>query len=317
MKPNISIKVKPTLVRKRTIVHNNIQIIVKPSARQVAPLNSLKSNIVIKPTAKSTQQQIPIRQNVPNQQCSRNIKIDKKTKVNYISRDIDAESLVKIKQIKNIGKDRMLVIIGNGPSINEVELHRFKNHPLIDTLSINKPDQRVWPTTHWAFFDFSQIRRHENLWNDYQGYIFNSTSIKRQKQKSMQFKNLGGQGFSFDLTKGIHIGRSSVYAAMQLGLWMNYCSIYIFGCDMDPEGINGQLHFYGTNPDVDPQKRKERFKSEASFYEYAASVLSEEDKRRFTFCSSVNKWGFVDKYGKIRHETAVQHILDTIVPAES
>jgi hypothetical protein len=170
----------------------------------------------------------------------------------------------------------------------------------------------LWPTTYWTFFDISQLRRHEDIWNGYNGVIFNSTSIKRQKLTSLQLKNLGGQGFSKDLTKGIHIGRSSVYAAMQLAHWMEYDKVFIFGVDMNPEGIDGKLHFYGVNPDVDPNKRKERFKNEAEFYEYAANILSDAEKAKYVFCSSANNWPFTNKYNKLRHEIAVQQILDLL-----
>jgi hypothetical protein len=84
----------------------------------------------------------------------------------------------------------------------------------------------------------------------------------------MQFKNIGGKGFNLDPSQGIYIGRSSVYAAMQIAIWMNYQEIFIFGCDMNPAGINGVLHFYGDNPDVNPVVRKNRFKNEAEYYDF-------------------------------------------------
>ena len=310
-KPNFTVKIRPILERKRTQVQNNIQIIIRPSTKQTTTLKDLNKSTIKQPP---TKQEIPIRQNaaISNKTNKKPVKIERKTVVKYTTRDIDQASLAKIKDIRGIGKGKLLLIIGNGPSINEVELQRLKNNPLIDTMSINKPDPRLWPTTYWAFFDISQLRRHEDLWNNYNGIIFNSTSIKRQKLTSMQFKNLGGQGFSKDLTKGIHIGRSSVYAAMQLSLWMEYHKIYIFGCDMDPAGINGQLHFYGNNPDVDPNKRKDRFKNEAEFYEYATNILNDSEKSKFVFCSSVNNWPFTNKYGKLRHEVAVDEILEIL-----
>lgn len=310
-KPNFTIKVKPVLVRKRTQVQNNVQIVIRPSNKQTATLKELNKQIPQKPQQPA--QQIPIRQNaVSNKLAKKPIKVERKTVVKYTTRDIDQSSLAKIKDIRGVGRGKVLIIVGNGPSINEVELQKLRNNPLIDTMSINKPDPRLWPTTYWAFFDISQIRRNEDLWNGYNGIIFNSTSIKRQKLTSMQLKNLGGQGFSKDLTKGIHIGRSSVYAAMQLGLWMEYQKIYIFGCDMDPAGINGKLHFYGDNPDVDPNKRKERFKNEAEFYEYATNILNDAEKSKFVFCSTVNNWPFVTKYNKLRHEIAVEKILESL-----
>jgi hypothetical protein len=235
----------------------------------------------------------------------------RKTQVKYVTANVNTASIAKTQALRNTGRGRLLIIIGNGPSISEAPLEKLKNQPKIDTLSINKPDERLWPTTHWAFFDGSQIRRHEALWTSYNGNIFNSTAIKKQKQKSMQFKNIGGRGFSRDASKGIHIGRSSVYAAMQIGMWMNYDQIYIFGCDMDPGGLNGKLHFYGDNPDVEPEIRKKRFKDEATHYDHAGSILTSEERSLFTFCSlGINPWPFLKLFSTLRHMEAVDTILE-------
>jgi hypothetical protein len=307
----IPLRTKPQLVRRQN-TNTNIRVIVEPSKGRAYSLNEIN-----KPKPVVIKQAAPVKPAQPiNAAVARSTRrndanrINRKSQVRYISQNIDNDSLAKIKQLKNSGRNRILIIIGNGPSINEVDLASLKTHSNIDTLSINKPDERVWPTTYWAFFDMSQLRRHEDLWNNYNGIIFNSTAIKRQREMGLQVKNLGGKGFSKDLIKGLHIGRSSVYAAMQIGLWMNYEHIYIFGCDMNPDGMNGRLHFYGTNPDVKPEVRKERFKKEAEYYEFAADILKDEDRKRYTFCSSENKWPFVDRYNKLEHKKAISHIID-------
>lgn len=238
-------------------------------------------------------------------------KITKKKQPRYVTLDISTESLYNIAKIRNSGTNKILVIIGNGPSISEVNLEELKSLD-VDILSINYPDPRVWPTKYWAFFDTSQIRRHELLWNDYTGIIFNSTAIKKQKPNSMQFKNIPGKNFSFDLKEGLNIGRSSVYASMQIALWMNYKAIFIFGVDMNPAGINGKLHYYGTNPDVDPKVRIERFKKEADFYTVAAEKMSQDTRKRFYFCSDYNNWPFVDLYNKINHRIAISKIREML-----
>jgi hypothetical protein len=97
---------------------------------------------------------------------------------------------------------------------------------------------------------------------------------------------------------------------MQIALWMNYDEIYIFGCDMNPEGIDGALHFYGKNPDVDPSVRKTRFKNEAEHYDLAADSLDAGIRRRFIFCTEYNPWNFVNKFGSMSHKTAAAHIID-------
>ena len=238
--------------------------------------------------------------------------IQRKTakKVIYRTSDISPEHIHRIAKLKDTKKGKVLVIIGNGPSIMEVRLQDLKTRPDLEMLMINKPDDRVWPTDHWAFFDVSQIRRHANYWDHYEGTLFNSTAIKKEKANTIQFKNLGGAGFSKDLDKGLHIGRSSVYAAMQIALWMNYDQVFIFGCDMNPLGIDGKLHFYGTNPDVNPDIRKSRFQNEAQYYSDAANQLTDQERAKFYFCSSYNKWDFISKYKYLDHKAAIRFILE-------
>lgn len=78
---------------------------------------------------------------------------------------------------------------------------------------------------------------------------------------------------------------------------------------MNPAGLNGQLHFYGTNPDVNPDVRKDRFQKEAEYYDYAADVLNEDERRKYTFCSSENPWDFVKRFNKMDHKIAVPVIV--------
>lgn len=308
-------RVKPPLVRKRTVVPlpKTVKVVVQPSKSKAASLQQVKQTRINNrsPGVQVKQTPPPAPQNAAvSQKGLRRRNLRRKTQVKYITSNVSPESIAKVQSLRNTGKGKILVIVGNGPSISEAPLEKLKGHSKIDTLSINKPDDRLWPTTHWAFFDGSQMRRHENLWTLYNGNIFNSTAIKKQKAKSMHFKNIGGKGFSRDASKGIHIGRSSVYAAMQIGMWMCYEHIYIFGCDMNPDGLNGKLHFYGDNPDVEPGIRKNRFKDEAVHYDHAATVLGPEERARFTFCTEYNPWGFVKEFGQMSHKEAVTNIVE-------
>lgn len=307
-------RVTPPLVRKQMVVKSpvTVRVVVEPSKQKTTTIS--QANI---PQARPVNQPIPPRsQQVPQKNVvtprSHNLvkRSAKSAGVKYITADITQDSLERIKAIKNKGYGRLLIIVGNGPTLNEVDTSLLRNHSRIDTLSINKPDQRLWPTTYWSFFDMSQLRRHEDLWNSYNGIIFNSTAIKRQKQNGIQVKNIGGKGFSKDLTKGLNIGRSSVFASMQIALWLNYDHVYILGCDMNADGIDGKLHFYGTNPDVDPTVRKERFAKEAEYYDYAANILGEEDCKKFTFVSSHNHWPFVTRYNKLDHVGSANKIIE-------
>jgi hypothetical protein len=301
-------------VRRRTVVPlpKTVKVVVQPSKAKAANLQQVKQTrinnrqgVQVQPTPPPAPANAAV-----SQKGLRRRNLRKKTQVKYVTSNVSPESIAKVASLRNTGKGKVLVIVGNGPSISEAPLEKLKGHAKIDTLSINKPDARLWPTTHWAFFDGSQMRRHEDLWSSYGGNIFNSTAIKKQKQKSMQFKHIHGKGFSRDASKGIHIGRSSVFASMQIGLWMGYEHIYIFGCDMNPEGLDGKLHFYGDNPDVQPSIRKNRFKDEAVHYDHAATILGPEERSLFTFCTEYNPWGFVKEFNQMSHKEAVVHIVE-------
>lgn len=214
-----------------------------------------------------------------------------------------------IYKIQGVGSGKVLIIIGNGPSIQEVPLEKLKGHSRIHLMSINKPYSKIWPTEYWAFCDASQYQRHQDIWQDYNGIIINSTSINNIKQNTIQVRALHGNGFSNDLIRGFYIGRSTVFANMQTAVWMGYEHIYIFGVDMNPDGINGHLWFYGVNPDAEPGQRGQRFQAESEFYDKAIEHMQPWEISRFTFCSNYNKWPFVDKYSRLDHTLAVDIIL--------
>jgi hypothetical protein len=320
MNNHIITKARPQLVRRKMVVTHPKNIVVVVNRQKTATIGQLrqappppiptppppKVNTPPQVNAPAKRQQLALatRQQLLKRRKAKNTP----PKVKYLSAEPVPESLGKIGSIRKLGLKRILVIIGNGPSILEAPLEQLRDLPNVDVLTINKPDSRVWPTKYWAFFDHSQFVRHEDLWNSYEGYIFNSTSIKRQKASSMQFRNIGGKGWSRDLLKGLHIGRSSVFASMQIAMWMQYSHVYMFGVDMNPQGIDGKLHFYGQNPDVDPEVRKQRFFKEAEFYDFAADQLTEAERKMFTFCSSYNHHAFVSKFNKMSHRDAVEHI---------
>lgn len=223
-------------------------------------------------------------------------------------------NITAIHDLKGQGRGKILVIVGNGPSINDVDLSPLKAIPHIDIISINKPVANIWPTEYWLFCDVSQYKRHHDLWDNYEGVIINTKAVPNQKPKCVKLKSMHGKGFSYNLLDGVHVGRSSVYVAMQVALWMGYDSIYIFGIDMSVLWKDGVMitHFFGTNPDVKPDIRASRFDEEAKHYDHASSILSNEDRQKFTFCSSMNPYGFVNKFKRLDHKVAVSNILDVV-----
>ena len=309
-------RIRPQLIRKNTIIKVPPTVKVV-SLSKITKLGGPQKQKQRPPQRDTRVPEPPRRQPIQSAAVSTKnlLKTRQKSKpvIRYITREPAIGSTEKILRLKNAGTNKILIIIANGPSVSEAQLDKLANINGIDTLTINKPFAGTWPTTYWAFFDQSQLRRNEEAWNAYDGIIFNSTSIKRQKKDSIQFSNIRGHGWSHDPSKGIHIGRSSTYAVMQIALWMNYSHIYIFGCDMNPAGLDGKLHHYGTNPDVDPAIRAKRFAQEAEYYDNAARLLKPEERARFTFASQYNPWPFVSQFNRADHRTIVDTILQRVL----
>jgi hypothetical protein len=214
-----------------------------------------------------------------------------------------------VLELRNKGVGRILIMVACGPSILEADLPKLKGHQLIDIMSINKPDPRLYPTTYWAFCDQSQYVRNQALFEHYDGVLLNAWSVRAKHKKQVLIKNRPGHGFSKDLSLGYHIGRSTTYANMQTALWMNYDKVFIFGCDMAQPANMQQLHFYGVNPDVQPEIRVKRFEKEAEHYHDGAQKMTQQERSKFVFCSAYNPWPFINFFQKMDHREAVDHIL--------
>jgi len=174
-------------------------------------------------------------------------------------------------------------------------------------MCINKPNPQVWPATYWAFCDHSQYRRNKETWETYNGIILNSTNVRARKPNQIVIPSRPSHGFSHEISRGYHIGRSSTYAAMQIISYLDYDKAYLFGVDMT--NVGDKLHFYGQNPDVSNEKRKQRFAAEAQHYQWAATHLHEHHRQRYIFCSNHNPWPFTKHFPTHDHTTALQHIL--------
>jgi hypothetical protein len=217
------------------------------------------------------------------------------------------ENYNKIELLKNCGVGRILVMIACGPSVLEVDFTKINKLPNVDIMVINKPLKSIWPSKYWAFCDQSQFVRNESDFNNYSGLLINSNVVMSRKNNQVIIKAKHGVGVTKSLHDGYVIGRSSVYANMQVAMWMNYDKIFIFGVDMCKVG--DKLHYYGINPDVKFDKRLDKFSTEAANYVIMASKLPDNIRKKFYFCSSYNPWPFVNMFNKLDHKEAIDKIL--------
>jgi hypothetical protein len=215
----------------------------------------------------------------------------------------------KIRGLRGCGHGRILIILACGPSINQIDnLEGLTRHPKIDIMCINKPEPRAWPSTYWIFCDQSQYNRNQDHWASYKGTIINAASVRATHPNQILIRTIAGKGFSRDISKGFHIGRSTTYTAMQVALYMGYDRIYVLGCDMGE--VDGQMHRYGQNPDVSNENRKKRFDKEAEHFMWGTKSLKDHEKQKFVICSSYNTYDFADHYDRLDQREAVDAILE-------
>ena len=289
-------------------------------------VNIIKSKNNIKIVNKDGQQHQQIDRRVdrpkqPNQPLAvarkqHNIKIIKAAKAGRASNQpIRAKPIIsssvdvsRIQKIKDVGIGRILVMIACGPSVLEVDFSPIKNQDNVDIMVINKPLKQVWPAKYWAFCDHSQYLRNTEVFDSYSGTIITSNGVRARAKNAehIVITAIHKTGVSRDLRQGYVIGRSSVYANLQTALWMNYDKIFVFGVDMCK--VDGKLHHYGKNPDVDDKIRQQRFDQESKNYNRMADTLPESIRQRIYFCSSYNPYDFVRKFNKINHLTAIKMI---------
>lgn len=239
-------------------------------------------------------------------------KQSRSTKCNF---DVDKS---KIRSLKGVGSGKFLAVFAPGPSILEAEIEKLIGIKRLDTMTINKPDNRFWPTDYWMFCDRTQYDRNKDAFNSYRKIVINTTSIKASHPNQIRIKNLPNRGFSTDMVKGFHIGRSTTFSAMQVAAYMGYDKIFIFGCDMvrveiEKDGTKRSLlHSYGQNKDVPEEVRLARFPKEAEFYDAASKIMSEDLRSRYYFCSEYNPWPFIKRFNRLNQKEAVDFIIKEV-----
>ena len=285
---------RPALIRKQEPIYN-FRIVNKSISQ---PLSQ---------PARQQPQAIPPKPALRQQAIQRTRAVIRYTN----AKELTFDGQQKVLALKGTGRGRILVILGNGPSLATIDTSPLKSLQRVDTLSINHPDLRIWPTTYWAFCDMSQYNRHQEHWINFEGTILTGTFLPHTKPNVIKFRPLGGEGFSLNLVDGYYVGRSTVYAMLQVAAYADYDMIFILGCDMSMSP-DGRVWFYGQNPDVKLEHRVPRFDKEAAYYEYAGNQLPQYIRDKFYFCSSYNPYSFPDRFHRIRHEEAINYILSVI-----
>lgn len=316
---------KPGLARAGRFVNTKIQPVIisqKPNVAQIKPTPPPPSP---KPIARPIQRAVPQQRPAVSPKSTQAVSPVQKSHLkqskgsplrNRGDREIERYR-VAIEKLRGVGKGRVLIMVACGPSVLEVDFSPLKGHPLIDFMTINRPEPRLHPTRYWAFCDHSQYTRSKDLFESYTGIVINAWGVRARHPNQVLVRNMQGKyGFSKDLLKGYFIGRSTTYANMQTAHWMDYDKVFIFGCDMCKPPNSDKLHFYGVNQDVDPSIRMKRFEQEAQHYLEGARILSAQEREKFVFCTAYNPWPFMQHFPKLDHREAVAHILTWVAQKE-
>lgn len=226
------------------------------------------------------QRDIPTRQRIsaPSRFKSSNSKFVKK------------EDPLPVYSLRNIGQGLRLHILACGPSMKMT----YRPDMPGDVMCINKPVLEYHPRW-WVFFDETQKRRNIDVWNLFRGTILTGYGVKPpRKHNQIMIPAVDIEAFCTD--GFVWIGKDSTYAACQLAAFMNYDMIFVHG--LDKTQVNGQTHFYGKNEDAPDEYRLPRFDQECYAWDWAATHVSPEVKRKFRFMSPYNTREWVWKWTK-------------------
>lgn len=204
-------------------------------------------------------------------------------------------SAVKIKALRGSGAGRRLVIVASGPSVARVDFSQVKDREDTDFLFVNRPLPILLDIAkYWAVNDQPIVMQHLAEMRQFKGEIICGSSAFVPGRDCIKVTSAPGRGFSMDLERGFHLGRSTTLSSLQVAVWCGYESIVVCGCDMNADG---QLYFTGeTNPVVSDNIRRRRFDLEAENWAYAAESLPEEIRRRITFVTDLNPYPFIQQF---------------------
>ena len=143
----------------------------------------------------------------------------------------------KIKQIKGVLKNKPILIVGNGPSLNHTPLEKFKN---INSIGMNKIDL-IFPRTSWRpdYIVVSNglvVKQHSKslLQNKISTFLSWKTRwfIPLKYRKNLNFfleKN--SQNFNTDFSSGLGTTGTVTNIALQFAYYLEASPIIIVGVD--------------------------------------------------------------------------------------
>lgn len=176
---------------------------------------------------------------------------------NYLTREIEKRPYREWKQIfhelqlKDKHKGQRCFVIGNGPSLNERDLECLKDEVTFAANRIYKIfDKTSWRPTYYFCMDYEEYGADHEKINKIQadlrfvpieraiaaGRIYDEITYYHQKTNETQLKEgrcviNAETKFSYDCEEIVYGGRTVLYDALQMALYMGFSEIYLLGVD--------------------------------------------------------------------------------------
>ena len=149
----------------------------------------------------------------------------------------------KVLNLKGEYESRDVVILGNGPSLNDVDFSKF-NNPIIIGLnsSILITKEKQIKNDFYVLTDTRFVSNKEKI-NHLNNFLERDIPLVIRaelvdlipndfEKNTYLIRSLGRDGFSFDLRKGFYFGCTTVMLALQLAVYIGGKNIYLCGVDL-------------------------------------------------------------------------------------
>ncbi len=139
--------------------------------------------------------------------------------------------------LKDVHKDRALLVVGNGPSLRETPLESFDGVPSIGMNKINLLfDRTTWRPNYILCTNNLVAKQNQTffantdipVWLSWKTWVFLSWQARRSVEF---FLSLPNSGFSRDFSRGLGSAGTVTYAALQLAYYVGADPVIILGVD--------------------------------------------------------------------------------------
>lgn len=224
----------------------------------------------------------------------------------------------ELKKFKDIHKGKSCFIIGNGPSLNKMDLTKLSNHY---TFGLNKI-YMMFDKVDLNLSYLVSVQQHviEQSVNEFEKFAF-PMFLSYRKSKMHNFKNPnikyiltgnpGNTEFQTDITKKVLEGATVTYVAMQIAYYMGFEKVFLIGVDHNFQFEGKPLEIKtmeGSDPNhFDPNYFKGQqwglpdLETSERYYNIAKKVY--EDSGREIIDATVD--GKLQVYKKLNYEDAL------------